>query len=230
MAATEDDILRDEQERNNLLKVIADVETAMAVSTPGTRRVLENTVENARKRIATLDRRIDEAKVEHAAEVQTQIAVAAALAAKETKLSAKEREAYRGFMEEAYFTRKDLGRLDEFYTHSYDRLSEGGKEEMSQRLHEGIKRGEISYSDLSHAIRERDDAHCAAKAGKTPPSKIHDNPNEAEGMRTPSPNATTMDKIDLAAVDLKDIKLADGPDSPSAPDVPSAANAKPIQR
>ncbi len=79
-----------------------------------------------------LDKKIEEARVEHAAEVQTQVAVAAAkLAARETALSASERETYRGFLEKAYFTKNDFGKLEEFYTHSYDRLSEGGKDEMS---------------------------------------------------------------------------------------------------
>ena len=82
----------------------------------------------AKARVVTLDKKIEEAKVERAAEAQAQVAAAAALAAKETALSAKECETYKGFLEESYFTKKDFGRLDEFYTHSYDRLSEGGKD------------------------------------------------------------------------------------------------------
>ena len=155
VAATEADILRDEQERSNLLKAISDVETAIAASTPGTRRVLENTVENAKRRIVTLDRRIEEAKVEHAAEVQAQ-ATAAALAAKETKLNEQERERYRGFLEESFFTKKDFGKLENFYTHSYDRLSEDGKEEMSHRFWEGIRHEEYRFEDAPATVREKE--------------------------------------------------------------------------
>ena len=118
MAVTEADIFRDEQERGNLLKAVSEIENAIAGSTPGTRRVLENTLDNAKKRVATLDKRIEEAKTEREAEVRAETA-AAALAAKETKLSAEERETYRGFLAKSYFTKKDFGKLDQFYSHSY---------------------------------------------------------------------------------------------------------------
>jgi hypothetical protein len=41
VAASEDDIIRDQSERDNLQKAIADVEAAIAAYTPGARRTLE---------------------------------------------------------------------------------------------------------------------------------------------------------------------------------------------
>ena len=155
MAVTEDDIIRDEQERSNLLRAIADVETAIAVSTPGARRVLENTRDNAMKRIVELDKKIEEAKVEHQAAEQAQMA-AAALAEKETRLNAEERETYRGFLGESYFKKNDFGKLDEFYSHTYNRLSEGGKDEMSHRVWEGIRHHEYEFTDLPNEVQDKE--------------------------------------------------------------------------
>lgn len=225
MAATEFDIIRDEQERNNLLKAIADVETAMLTSSPGTRYVLVNTLENAKKRIAALEKKIEEAKVEHTAEVQAQ--AAAALAAKETKLSAEERETYRGFLEEPYFTKKDFGKLDEFYIRSYDRLSEDGKEEMSKRLHEGLRRGEFKFSDLSQAIQRRDNAHCLVKAVDETLARSQISKGEKMPSQTPEAvTKTTIRNVDLRSVDLSGFKLGDATGSPSVSDLPDASGIK----
>ncbi len=229
MAATEFDIIRDEQERNNLLLTITDVEKAITASTPGARRILENTVENVKNRIATLDKKIEEAKVEHAAEVQAQVVAAAALAAKETKLNASERETYRSFLEESYFTKKDFGKLDAFYAHSYDRLSEGGKEEMSKRIHEGIKRGEFKFTDLPSVIQEKDNEHCSAKTNKEASAQVHINKSNSSQAAKPA-NKTAVKDIDVGSIDLSGIRLADATGSPSASSLPDGSGAKVAQR
>ena len=238
MAATEGDIIRDEQERSNLLRAIADVETAIAGSSPSTRRILENTLENARKRVVVLDKKIEEAKVEHAAEVQAQATAAAALAAKETKLSAEERKTYRGFLEESYFTKKDIGRLDEFYTHSYDRLSEGGKEEMSERLHEGIRRGELKSTDLPDSVLKRDAELCRKHTaiGTTEPTghttradkqtHTQDGANSAtasDGVAAKPSDSFPNAEIDLSSVDLSGVKLVAATSKPAAASIPDAS-------
>ena len=174
MAISEDEIIRDQAERDRLSKVIADAETALAISAQGTRRLIQNFVEHARARVVVLDKKIEEAKVERAAEVQAQVA-AAALAAKETKLNVKERETYRGFLEESYFTKKDFGKLDEFYTHTYDRLSEGGKEEMSHRIWEGVRRDEYHFTDLPEVVQDKEAKRLYAKL--TTPSVEQDSLN-----------------------------------------------------
>ena len=230
VAATEFDILRDEQERSNLLRAIASVETAIAVSTPGTRRVLENTVENAKKRITTLDQRIDQAKVEHAAEVQAQVAATAALAAKETRLSDKERETYRGFLEESYFTKSDFGKLDQFYAHSYDRLSDDGKYQMSKRIHEGIKHGEFKFADLPERVQEKDNAHCGVKSDKEAPIPPSKTKNDNSSHPTKSAETTAVRSIDLTSIDLSGLKIAESDGGLSTAALPDASGGRIARR
>ena len=285
MAATEDDIIRDEQERNNLLRAIADVETAIAVSTPGTRRVLENTRDNAMRRIATLDKRIEEAKVERATEVQLQAAATAALVAKEKGLSAAEQETYGGFLKETFFTKKDFGKLEQFYAHSWDRLTEGGKDEMSHRVWEGVRHGEYRFTDLPKDVRakeedrlykklttsskehesldqiretDRNDFVRAYKAGNreevgrilnhesfrastalgTSAAVLHrpadverkggddksmvQTSTEVGSPATAAASTSMIGKVDVDALSLTDLKLADASAPPSAANIPSA--------
>ncbi len=223
MTASEDEILRDQNERNNLQKAISELETAIVVSSPGTRRVLELSLAGAKARVSKLDKKIDEAKIEHAAEVQAQVAAAAALAAKETALSASERETYKGFLQESCFTKKDLGRLDEFYTHSYDRLSEGGKEEMSKRIHEGINRGEFKFTDLSKFIQEKDNEHCSAKAKKETSAREHINKSNNLSSSAKPVERTAVNDIDLSSVDLKGIQLVAATSEPTPASIPNAS-------
>ena len=230
VAATEDDIIRDEQERSNLLSAIADVETAIAVSTPGTRRVLENTLENAKKRIATLDKRIDEAKFERQAEQQAQMAAVAKLAAKETALSAQEREEYSGFLKEEFFTKKDFGKLEHFYAHAYDRLSEGGKDEMSKRIDAGIKRGEFKFSDLSETVQAKETQHRAAKTVKNASEQVEvGERNEAAHPSVPI-ETSAMKGHDFTSIDLSGMQISDVTSAPSVTAIPDASRSKPAQR
>ncbi len=104
-----------------------------------------------------LDKRIEQAKVEHAAEVQAQATAAAALAAREAKLSAGERQTYGSFLKEDFFTKKDFGKLFDFYSHTWDRLSQSGKDEMSHRIWEGVRRNEYKFSDLPDPVKEREE-------------------------------------------------------------------------
>lgn len=156
MAVTEFDISRDEQERSSLQRAVSDLEMAITAANPGTRRVLERSLDGVKARVSTLDKRIEEAKSEQAAEVQTRAAAAAALAAKETKLNEQEQAAYRGFLEEAYFTKADFGGLQHFYAHSYDRLSDGGKDELSHRVWEGVRHDEYRFDDLPGEVKEKE--------------------------------------------------------------------------
>ena len=238
VAASEDDIIRDESERNNLQRAVADLETAIAVSNPGTRRILEASLDGVKARVSTLDRKIETAKVEHAAEVQAQAAAAAVLAAKETALNAKERETYKGFLEESYFTKKDFGKLDTFYTHSYDRLSEGGKDEMSKRIDEGIRRGEFKAADLPESVQKLENARShkhllmqtkehvgrlSDDVEQVDPQRENDNAKGKPPMRNPV-EASATSAIDLSSVNLKGVKLVLATLQPAAAMIPDASS------
>jgi len=83
------------------------------------------------------------------------LAVAVAVA-RETALSDAEKDSFADFLSKSYFTKQDFGALGEFYRHSYDKLSDDGKAEMSHRLWEGIRRGEYHFSELPEDVRKRD--------------------------------------------------------------------------
>lgn len=57
----------------------------------------------------------------------------------ETALTAEERKIYVGFYKKPRFTKADLPALDKFYSTIYDKLTERGKDEMSKRLHAGMR-------------------------------------------------------------------------------------------
>ena len=132
------------------------METALPVSTPGTRRILENSLEGMKGRVATLDKKISEAIKEREVQAREQAAAVAVLAQKETRLNESEKQAYSSFLKEDFFTKKDFGKLDEFYSHSWERLTDGGKEEMSHRVWEGVRHHEYEFSDLPKSVQEKE--------------------------------------------------------------------------
>lgn len=83
MTATEEDIFRDEQERGGLNRVIADAETALAAAEPGSRRTLQNFVDQAKGRVALLDKKISDGIKEREIQAQERAAVIAQMAMKE---------------------------------------------------------------------------------------------------------------------------------------------------
>jgi hypothetical protein len=155
MTQSDNESKLDELERDSLLKAISEVETAKSVSTPGTRSVFENFLQNAKGRVAALDKKIQESKAEHAARKQAEVAIAA-LAEKEAALSASEKQTYSGFLAKGFFTKNDFGALEKFYAQTWDRLSESGKDQMSHRIYEGIRRGEYKFTDLPKVVQEKE--------------------------------------------------------------------------
>ena len=155
MAESDSESRFDEMERDNLQKVISEVEAAQAASKADKKPMLDHFLQNARGRVAVLDKRIKESKAENESRQQAAVAVAA-LAAKETALSSSEKETYSGFLAKGFFTKNDFGSLEKFYSQTWDRLSESGKTEMSHRIWEGIRRDEYKFKDLPKVVREKE--------------------------------------------------------------------------
>lgn len=155
MTGSEGELTRDKIERDSLSKAISDVETAMAVSTPGTRAILEVFIFNARGRIAVLEKQISDVTSEREAQ-ERQSTAALSMAQREAALSYGERETFSHFLEKEFFTRNDFGKLEQFYSKSWDRLSDEGKEEMSHRVWEGIRHDEYRFSDLPSTVKEKE--------------------------------------------------------------------------
>ena len=82
--------------------------------------------------------------------------VAGYIAVTESRLSAAEQRQYAEFLEREYFAKADFGELEEFYSSAWERLSEGGKAEMSERVWEGVRRGEYSFVELPDEVRKKE--------------------------------------------------------------------------
>jgi len=145
----------EEIELNNLQKAISEVEAAVAVSTPGTRPIFESFLQNARSRVGTLDKKLKESEKERDSRARDQV-VMAQMAESEKALSADEKRTFSGFLEKEFFTKKHFGALEQFYSKSWNRLSASGKDAMSHRVWEGIRRDEYTFGELPKPVREKE--------------------------------------------------------------------------
>lgn len=157
MADTEKRLLEDILESANLERSLADVERYVQSLPPDKRPFFTEFKAATTARLEFLERRIREAEAEKESEWAKQIAVVAQrdAALKEAALNEEEKDAYRGFLKKEFFTKNDFKELEQFYTKSWDRLSEAGKAEMDHRVWEGIRRGEYKFNELPSAVRER---------------------------------------------------------------------------
>jgi hypothetical protein len=78
------------------------------------------------------------------------------LVERETALNQAEREQYAKFLEKEFFTKSDFGKLREFYAHTWDRLTEAGKDLMTMRVFEGVRRKEFEFSELPDEVKEKE--------------------------------------------------------------------------
>ena len=66
----------------------------------------------------------------------------AALAEQEKALTQEERKEYASLLKHEHFTKAEFGQMEHFYSHAFDKLSEGGKDQMSRRVWGGIRPSE----------------------------------------------------------------------------------------
>ncbi|MFD2256855.1 hypothetical protein ACFSSA_09220 [Luteolibacter algae] len=99
-----------------------------------------------------------------------QLAVAA-LVDRESRLSLGEKQQYAGFLKLDYFTKANFDELEIFYANSWDKLSEGGKDQMSARIWAGIRRKEYTFDELPHIVKEKESERMYLQlTGKIEPS------------------------------------------------------------
>jgi len=147
----------DKAEYESLQASVANAETGLTFASENTRQVLNDFLNGARGRMVALEKKMKDAKEEEIREKETADVVVAEQKMKverETALSSSEKETYGHFLSEEFFTKKDFGQLEKFYAHSWDRLTEGGKEEMSERVWEGIKRHEYTFDELPQVVQK----------------------------------------------------------------------------
>ncbi len=143
-------------ERASLERTLADVERHFLDFPLGLRPFFTRFTSNARARLDELDRKIQEAEREQREHERNEVAAVVALAERETALSAQERETFSGFLTKNFFTRNDFANLEKFYASAWERLSERGRDEMSHRVWEGVRKGEYTFGELPKTVREKE--------------------------------------------------------------------------
>lgn len=149
----------DEVERWSLERSIAQIETVIAHGTASygssMTSMLVRFVENAKQRLGHLDQQ-DQFVAEEKRKQGAQELAIAHLVGQETALNHAEREQYGAFLAKEFFTKSDFGELAGFYTNTWDRLTEGGKAQMSHRVWEGVRRDEYRFSELPDPVKEKE--------------------------------------------------------------------------
>ena len=157
MAKTNDDHELDEQEYNSLQSTISRIEGLRVLCTDETTRtVYESFLRNAKPRLEFLGKRIKESKEENEERQRERNVEIARLVESEKALSQSEQKSYSEFLAKEFFTKNDFSKLEAFYSQAWGRLSERGKDEMSHRVWEGIRRDEYKFSELPSVIRGKE--------------------------------------------------------------------------
>lgn len=119
------------------------------------RRSITTFIDSARKQIQGIE--IEQQKLEKEKREKEEQDIALSTAARlETALNAREQAEYDSFLKEDHFTKADFGKLEKFYTNTWDRLSENGKAEMSHRIWEGVRRKEYDFDDLPDIVKQKE--------------------------------------------------------------------------
>lgn len=147
----------EEAEYASLESTIAQIQRTMQFGggDAGTAALLMKFVENARARLDELQREAkrNAEKEKLAAETNLQFA---AMVEREKALSEAERVEYAALLEHEHFTRAEFGKLEHFYSNSWDRLTDKGKDEMSQRVWGGVRHGEYGFTELPEVVQEKE--------------------------------------------------------------------------
>ena len=148
-----------EIELNRLNKLIADLQWNIFQGggfQAATTSILVQSLGDAERRLARAERAEIITREEEGRKQQLDLAVAIVMAERETKLSQTERREFGSFLNCEFFRRSDFGRLEHFYTNTWDRLTEEGKAEMSHRVWGGVKRGEYQFIELPDPVKEKE--------------------------------------------------------------------------
>lgn len=145
-------------EAAQLRSAVRDIESMIARGTTygsANSILLAVMLDSAKGRLAEIER--DEEEHERLERQKSVNELAMAYKAQqEAKLNAEEQRQYAEFLEKEHFTKSDFGKLESFYTNTWDRLSEDGKAEMSHRVWEGVRRKEYEFIDLPEPVKEKE--------------------------------------------------------------------------
>ena len=114
--------------------------------------MLQRFVENAKSRMAAIEKHAQQ-EAEEQKRSSDQAAVAA-MVEHERALNSAEKREYAGLLSHDFFSKADFGQLEHFYSHTWDKLTDEGKGEMSHRIWEGVRRGQYRFTDLPVSVEE----------------------------------------------------------------------------
>ena len=147
--------IAEEAEYKRLLGVIGQLERSLAVTTSSdVANALATYLNSLKTRLSVLEEKQKTIEVEK--QRMTDQQNLAVLVERETALNEQEREQYGTFLAQEYFTKADFGSLEQFYGNTWDKLTEGGKDQMSHRVWEGVRREEYRFTELPEAIKEKE--------------------------------------------------------------------------
>lgn len=140
----------------NLQATVAQMEGVLRFTTdPATVVLLLSFVENAKGRIGAIEREAEKLASEEKAVAEQQQGIAA-MVEREHALNEAEKREYAELLSRDHFTRSDFGQLEHFYSHSWDKLTDEGKDEMSHRVWEGVRQGEYQFVELPEVVKEKE--------------------------------------------------------------------------
>ncbi len=113
-------------------------------------------ITGAKQQMARIEGDEEKRAVEEKETATRQREINLVLVARETALNEAEKREYGALLEHEYFTKNEFGQLGHFYRHSYDRLTDGGKAEMSHRVWEGVRHGQYRFNELPDPVKEKE--------------------------------------------------------------------------
>lgn len=158
----------EEAEYAGLLSTIAQIERTLVFSPgdAGTVALLTRFVENAKGRLDALEREAKHNAEKEKTAAETNLQIAAAVE-HEKALNEAERIEYAALLEHEYFTKAEFGKLEHFYSNSWDKLTDEGKDEMSQRVWGGVRQGEYKFTELPDPVKEKEAQRMEMRLGKS---------------------------------------------------------------
>lgn len=142
-----------------LQTVISDIEHRLSnrgASVGSSASMLAAILDDAKKQLNNLDLKQKDHNEEERRKANAELATVVYLVAQETALSQRERQQYGAFIQKDFSTKNDFTALEDFYSNAWDRLTEDGKVEMSQRVWEGVRREEYTFNDLPETVKQKE--------------------------------------------------------------------------
>jgi hypothetical protein len=149
----------DEIESWKLQARISDIEhqlSSSGASAGSSTSMLVEILNDAKKQLTGLQIKEQSHHDDERRKADAQLVAVVQLVAQETALNQRERQQYGAFIQKEFFTKNDFTALEDFYASAWDRLTDGGKAQMSHRVWEGVRRDEYQFSELPEKIKEKE--------------------------------------------------------------------------